>query len=182
MTRLVSNPMFPYYNHGWSLISEICMIFHVWNKISHTISWTIFIWSWNFLKLDSWKYKVQSAHEIKKFWAVQFLNFFCSSETSPPKIQTAPHKFFLDWLGRPPSPFHSFRLLSLLFLWLDASLNLERGPFIQTFKLPSRLIFSHIESKLRGFEFKFHVFFISTFINDVDLKPSYSNESRTIKS
>jgi hypothetical protein len=49
-------------------------------------------------------------------------------------------------------------LLSLLFLWLDASLNLERGPFIQTFKLPSRLIFSHIESKLRGFEFKFHVF------------------------
>jgi hypothetical protein len=38
ITKLVSNPMFPYYNHRWSLISEIWMIFHVWNKISHSIS------------------------------------------------------------------------------------------------------------------------------------------------
>lgn len=130
-----------------SLISEIWMIFHVWNKISHSISWTIFISSWNFLKLDSWKYKLQSAHEIKNFWAVQFLKFFCSSETSPPKYQTAPHKFFLDCLGHPlplfiPSDFFLSHFFDLMPLWT------LRGAL--SFKHSNYFIFSHIESKLNS--------------------------------
>jgi hypothetical protein len=184
MTRLVSNPIFPYYNNGWSLVSEIWMIFHVSNKISHSISWTIFISSWNFLK--TWFMKV---HPLKilmishvgssiklgmqfalLFWQVHFTCF------QIPLCQKSKCTMFNCQVHYVPNATCHFFLsyfFDLIPLWT------LRGAL--SFKLPFRLIFSHIESKLKYFEFKFHVFFISIFINDVDLKPSYSNESLTIK-
>lgn len=77
-----------------------------------------------------------------------------------------------------PRPLPFLLALFNLFL-LDGSLKLERSPFkLQT---TSNLFFEHIYRKLKGFHLKFHVFFVSFFMNDVDLKPSKWNGSPCMK-
>jgi hypothetical protein len=52
---------------------------------------------------------------------------------------------------------------------------------LSNFKLSSNLFFEHIDRKLKGFHLKFHVFFLSFFMNDVDLKASKWNGSPSMK-
>jgi hypothetical protein len=99
---------------------------------------------------------------------------FWSAEASAQKFRLPLNLFFLGALcPRPPHP-HSFPFPSWAFslsyfFGLDGSLKLGRSPLkIQS----TQLTFEHIKSKLEGFEFKFHVFFISIFMNLVHLKPS----------
>jgi len=52
-------------------------------------------------------------------------------------------------------------------------------------KLPLELHFEHIESKLKGFDFKFlflfYIFFPSIFVSDVKFKPSWWNGNQFMK-
>jgi hypothetical protein len=53
---------------------------------------------------------------------------------------------------------------------------------LSKFRWPFEFFFEHIESKLKDFNFKFHVSFAFIFMNDVSLKPSsYWNGSSSMK-
>jgi hypothetical protein len=99
---------------------------------------------------------------------------FWSAEASAQKFRLPLNLFFLGalcpWPPHPHSfPFPSWAFSLSYFFGLDGSLKLGRSPLkIQS----TQLTFEHIKSKLEGFEFKFHVFFISIFMNLVHLKPS----------
>jgi hypothetical protein len=80
--------------------------------------------------------------------------------------------FFTGNFGLCPS-FLPFSLPSLWFHCFCDLMGLwSLQGALSKFKLPSKLLFEHIEIKLNFFDFKFHVFWKSTFVNDVDLKAS----------
>jgi hypothetical protein len=100
---------------------------------------------------------------------------FWSAEPSAQKFRLPLNLFFTGCLDAPllppapPLPFPSWAFSLSYFFGLDGSLKLGRSPLkIQS----TQLTFEHIKSKLEDFEFKFHVFFISIFMNHVHLKPS----------
>jgi hypothetical protein len=124
------------------------MIFHK-KKI---IAW----WNCSLSPLHSVDFpnEFQPAHKLKKFWAVQCLIFSQFAKSSAPKILL------------PPTPFSLSFLLSLSIIFWTYDLRVA----LSKFKLPSKLMFEHIQRKFKGFEFKFHVIFVFIFMNDVDLK------------
>jgi hypothetical protein len=84
-----------------------------------------------------------------------------------PKIQTTP-LFFLFFTGCLGSPaLHSLFLLSSLLTWWLFEAREE--PFHNS-RYP--LTYS-LNIWTEAFEFKFHVFFVSIFMNDVELKPAW---------
>ncbi len=84
--------------------------------------------------------------------------FFSLPKILPQKIKL-PLVFFVFSTGclSLPSLSPSFSLFSLFF-YLVGLWSL-RGAMVSKFKLPPKLFFEHIESKLTAFDFKFHVFF-----------------------
>jgi len=142
--------------------------------------------------------ELQAAHKLKCFWVVQCLNFFFGLPKPLPLI----FSFFTSCLGSPAlppsSPLLSLISLSLalfsfhlIALWslrgalskfkvptfspsfsfdLMALWNFQRA--LSKFKVFSKWKFEHIECKLKGFEFKFYVFYVSIFMHHVKLKPS----------
>jgi hypothetical protein len=103
--------------------------------------------------------KLQAVHKLIVFGDVQGLNFvFGLLKCLPQKIRLALVflLFFFHRLPpRVPSLFPSFSLSSLFFYLIGlCSFTLSK------FKLPLKLFFEYFESKLKGFDFKFQVFFI----------------------
>jgi hypothetical protein len=79
----------------------------------------------------------------------------------------------------PPFPF----LLSLFILKKKKNLMgiwRLRGAHSK-FKLLTKLFWNILSAKLKGFDFKFHVFFESIFVNEVNLKPPQFDGSPSMK-
>jgi len=78
-----------------------------------------------------------------------------------------------------PLPLFPSFFFIFLFFYHMAFWSLTRA--ISKFKIPSKISLKHIESKLKGFEFKFHVSLVSTFMNVVESNPFLWNRSPSMK-
>ncbi len=104
--------------------------------------------------------ELEVAHNFIKFWVVWCL-IFC-------------------WFAQNFSPLPFFPSLYLNFFFYHMVFwSLKRA--LSKFKVPSKTSLKHIQSKLKGFEFKFHVSFVSTFMNVVESNPFWWNRSPSMK-